>query len=566
MAKGKKQKKVSLTQEEKLENQVRKIILEQDEIHNFIRKGIVTGIDAIVKTNADSCRIEQKQCSIEIVNAAYEYKKTCNEEITEKITQIIRYYKQNSDYTSQLEKYTKSKTSSLLAIAQIQAIEAHRRTDRNKTQADMKSKLSQIVKKFFIATSIFEHRVNVFIGQFPIQVFVLTDQTGEEICFFSYDGSNYEVLKTIVSEADMSLKSGTAISFNMTMDKAQRIIGNLVNKQQAKTIKQGIINKQSFDDTGTWSLFGSADPATIINDNLANLISISTHQNNLSNIIASNQGAVTEAKKLQEFYQTLNDTLVVPSKNPNVRTTRRRVVGLKNASTHFKMIKPPAAPPGHPSYIAFDSAWTIKKQGMTFKNRKQEQKQKELFYRENISKEHFNQYFDLNGGQLKEGFFGHYFQLEHNEWTTVNSDENTFLIRRTDLPSYIAAMDNVRARLWGDYNARINGKQYAISVKSDNAGMDINQFIQLANLIINFWTYHGKGKIKTQEDLDKFKNGLIKEIKQMQTKDIVDSQAQKKIEQLGIGYSYSRKGRGHSLETMLEIYTNKIDEKINQLI
>lgn len=202
---------------------------------------------------------------------------------------------------------------------------------------------------------------------------------------------------------------------------------------------------------------------------------------------------------------------------------------------------------------------------MTFKNRKQEQKQKELFYRENISKEHFNQYFDLNGGQLKEGFFGHYFQLEHNEWTTVNSDENTFLIKRTDLPSYIAAMDNVRARLWGDYNARINGKQYAISVKSDNAGMDIQQFIQLANLIINFWK-RNKNKIKKEEDLVTFKEELIKAIKEMQTADIKGSHAQKKIEQLGIDYSYSRKGEGHSLETMLEIYTNKIDEKINQLI
>ena len=50
----------------------------------------------------------------------------------------------------------------------------------------------------------------------------------------------------------------------------------------------------------------------------------------------------------------------------------------------------------------------------------------------------------------------------------------------------------------------------------------------------------------------------------MQTKDIVDSQAQKKIEQLGIGYSYSQKGRGHSLETMLETFKSQIVEELNQ--
>lgn len=573
MAKEKKQKAPPTLKE------IQQILLEWKEIHNFINKGVANGIDAIVKKNAHLCKNEQKQCSITIVKQAYDYKRICNEEITEKITQIIRYYAQKSNYTKTLEEYTNSKISRWKLALQntIQMTKTHRQADREYTTADMKSKLNQIVKSFFIATSIFEHNVNVFIGQFPIQVFVLTDQTGEEICFFSYDGSNYEVLKTITSDVDMSLKSGTAISFNMTMNKAQQIILDLIYKRRKKVI-DGTVNTLWAEDNKQWgtTLSDTSNPEEIINDNLANFVRIRTHQGNLSNIIASNQGVVTEAKKLQEFYRTLNDTLVVPSKNPKIRATRRRVVGLKGATEHTKKVRPYSTRKTQKQKI---TSW--KKQQLRLKIKLQELdtawasyensgikdstiKTKEDFYSKQISKKHFNQYFNLNGGQLKEGFFGQYFQLEYNEWTTVNSDSSTFLIRRTDLPSYIAAMDNVRARLWGDYNARINGKQYAISVKSDNAGMDINQFIQLANLIINFWTYHGKGKIKTQKDLDQFKDGLIKKIKQMQTKDIVDSQAQKKIEQLGIGYSYSQKGRGHSLETMLETFKSQIVEELNQ--
>ena len=588
---------MAIDQQQLIETQVREIIADWKKTHDFIQKGIADGILEIVKKNSESCKSQQKACGVEIVNAAYDYKKVCNNDIVAQVNKIMEYQSQTSENKKILENYIDQNSGQKLSEKVIAAKDTrlddlgilrqiHKKTNQKTETTRLKSILNSLATIFFKKTSIFEHKVNKFIDQIPIQVFVLSNETGDKIGFFSYDGDNCTVLKTIASTTGMTLNSGSSISFNMSMTKAQKIIETLAKKYKGNQTELRKIQSQNFGGSSLNSLTGSTDPGSILNNNLANFIQIQTHQQastlkpaqlkalatysefkqlNKPGILQKygeqiktlQQTDQIQISKIQEFTQTLNDMVTAQeqkkdSKGNPVYTyaTKRRVIGLNGADTHDQSI----------TETESQNLWRLIQSSQMITNVLEVKKQEDLngkkiqglwtkiqsstdsqtikktlgvkkkadLYGKIISDEHKAQYFNLNKGQLKEAFFGYYFQLEHG-FTTVNSGEDTYLIYREDFPSYIAAMDNVRARLWGDYNAKIGDTTYAVSVKSEGAGMDIKQFIQLADLIINQWKtfIQQPPEIKTDPEVKGFKELLKNKLKQLQIQDVAEGVAQK---------------------------------------
>lgn len=362
--------------------------------------------------------------------------------------------------------------------------------------------LDKKAKELFVETSLFEHAVNIFIEQVPIQSFELKSPN-ETIGSFSYNTGDKETLELLADKSGITM-SDTAIKFNMTYNKAVALvkqqggqvqkskgnIGELLNFKNNFNLYEVEAHHeklQHFNEIlDTRRILTTQDQITIIQEEIEQ---IKLNNNDLSAL-----------DNLNNLWKSLQ--YIIEGKS----TTKKRVKArfLKEMVNINKYLLDPI-------YIdTEDTSYYIEN-----KNIEKIYEKLSLIYDKikpfikegvaqyNIAENKNNiKYITINKGQLKEAFFGHFYNLEN-----TNGE-------KTKLFHYIANMDTARARLWGDYNIKYKGQQYAISVKSEGANMDIKQFVQLAKYIID-WC-----KIFRQKHINLSKRQLKRLILQIQRRDI----------------------------------------------
>lgn len=336
--------------------------------------------------------------------------------------------------------------------------------------------LDKKAKELFVETSLFEHAVNMFIGKVPIQSFELKSSNGT-IGSFSYNTGDKKTLELLADKSGMTI-SDTAIRFNMTYNKAVTLVKEMGGQIGESTGDIGELLNFKNNNFNLYKVEAHQEQVKHFNEILNTRRILTTQdqitiiQEEIKQIKLNNNNNLSALDNLNNLWKSLQ--YVIEGKSVTNKRVKQRFVK-EIAIINQYLLDSIEIDINNTSYYIEnkDIDEIYKKLSSIYDGIKPFIKEGAVQY--NIAENKNNiKYIKINKGQLKEAFFGHFYNLENATG------------EKTKLSHYIANMDTVRARLWGDYNINYKGQRYAISVKSEGAGMDIKQFVQLAEQIIKW--------------------------------------------------------------------------------